>query len=79
MVLMGLLKSLWCTWHGREGCQSSREALLPLQQSQTLHLQLPTGESLQEEYAIKPQGGDGVKEGSLDPSDENDNAQEPPR
>ena len=28
--------------------------------------------------AVKLQGGDGIKEGSLDPSDEDDNIQEPP-
>ena len=38
---------------------------------------MPTSESLQREYAVKPQGGDGIKEGSLDPSGESDNAQEP--
>ena len=39
---------------------------------------MPAGESLQGEYPVKPQGGDGIKEGSLDPSEENDDAQEPP-
>ena len=39
---------------------------------------MPARESLQREYAVKPQGGDGIKEGSLDPYNENDNAQEPP-
>ena len=34
--------------------------------------------SLQGEYAVKLQGGDGVKEGSLDPSDKTNNTQEPP-
>ena len=34
-------------------------------------------ESLQREYAVKLQGGDGIEEGSPDPSDENDNAQKP--
>ena len=52
--------------------------LLPLQQPQALHPQLPLSESLQREYAVKLQGGDGIEEGSPDPSDENDNAQEPP-
>ena len=63
---------------GHEGCPSGGEVLLPLQHPQALHLQLPTGESLQIEYTVKLQGGDDIKEGSLDPSDENDNAQEPP-
>ena len=40
--------------------------------------QLPTGEGLQREYAVKLQGGDGIEEGSPDPSDENNKAQEPP-
>ena len=62
---------------GCEGCLSGGEVLLPLQQPQALHPQLPTSESLQREYRVKPQGGDSIKEGSLDPSDENDNAQEP--
>ena len=30
------------------------------------------------EYTVKPQGGDGIKEGSPDSLDEDDNAQEPP-
>ena len=76
-VSMGLRKSSWCTWHG-QGCPSGGEMLLPLQQPQALHLQLPAGEILQSEYAVKPQGGDGTKEGSLDISHENDTAQEPP-
>ena len=62
---------------GREGCPSGEEVLLPLQQLGALHLQLPAGESLQGEYAVKLQGGDGIEEGSLDPSDEKDNVQEP--
>ena len=32
----------------------------------------------QEKYAVKPQGGDSVKEGSLGPSDKDNEAQEPP-
>ena len=35
-------------------------------------------ESLERQYAVKLQGGDSIKEGSPGPSDENDNAQEPP-
>ena len=49
-----------------------------MQQPRALHLQLPTGETLQREYAVKLQGGDDIKEGSPGPSDENNNAQEPP-
>ena len=41
-----------------------------------LYLQLSTSESLQREYAVKLQGGNGIKEGSPDPSDEDDSAQE---
>ena len=63
---------------GHEGHPSGGEALLPWQQYQALHQQLPTGESLQGEYAVKVQGGDSIEEGSPDPSDEDDNAQEPP-
>ena len=63
---------------GHEGCPSGGEVLLPLQQPQALHPQLPASESLQIEYAVKLQGGDSIKEGSPDPSDENNNAQEPP-
>ena len=49
-----------------------------MQQPQALYPQLPTSESVQREYAVKPQGGDGIEEGIPDPSDEDDNAQEPP-
>ena len=49
-----------------------------MQQPKGLHLQLHTGESLRGEYTVKLEGGDGIEEGSPDPSDENDNAQEPP-
>ena len=63
---------------GREGCPSQGEALLSLQQPQALYLGLPASESLQREYAVKLQGGDSIEEGSLDPSDEDDNTQEPP-
>ena len=63
---------------GHEGYPSEGEVLLPLQQPQALHTWLPAGESLQGEYAVKQQGGDSIEEGSLDPSDENDNAQELP-
>ena len=52
--------------------------LLSLQQPQALYLQLPAIESLQREYAVKLQGEDSIKEGNLDPSDEDDDAQEPP-
>ena len=62
---------------GCEGCPSGGEVLLPLQQPQALYLQLPTSGSLQTEYTVKLQGGDGIKEGSPDPSDENDNAKNP--
>ena len=42
------------------------------------HPQLTTHEDLEEKYAVKLQGGDGIEEGSLDPSDKNHNTQEPP-
>ena len=61
---------------GHEGCPSG-EVVLSLQQPQALYPQLPASESLQREYAVKPQGGDSIKEGSPDPSGESDNAQEP--
>ena len=62
---------------GCEGYQSG-EVLISLQQPQACYPQLPASESLQIEYAVKLQGGDGIEEGSPDPSDEDDNAQEPP-
>ena len=43
----------------------------------TLSKTLPAGESLDREYAVNLQGGDGIKEGSPDPPDEDNNAQEP--
>ena len=63
---------------GHEGCPSGGEVLLSLQKPRALYLQLPTGETLEREYAVKLQGGEGIKEGTPDPSDEDDNAQEPP-
>ena len=45
------------TWAG-EGCQSGGEVLLPLQQPQAPHPQLPIGDRLQGEYTVIPQGGD---------------------
>ena len=63
---------------GHEGYPSGGEVLLSLQQPQALYPWLPTSEDLKGKYAVKPKGGDVVKEGSLDPSDESDNAQEPP-
>ena len=41
--------------------------LLSLKQPQALYPQLPASENLQRQYTVKPQGGDGVKEGSPDP------------
>ena len=77
-VSMGLWKSSWCTFKGHDGSPSGGEVLLSLQQPQVLYLQLPTSESLEREYTVKLQGGDGIEEGSPDPSDEDTNTQEPP-
>ena len=41
-------------------------------------MQLPIGESLKRKHAVKLQGGDSVEEGSLGPSDKDDDFQEPP-
>ena len=42
--------------------------LLPLQQPRTFYLQMPIGEGIQNSQPLKPKGGDGTREGSLDPS-----------
>ena len=62
---------------GCEGCPSGEEALLSLQQPQALYPWLTASESLERKYAVKLQRGTASQEGSPDPSDEDNNAQEP--
>ena len=87
----GKRKLKWRPWHywwgyrrvhgapceGHEGCPSGGETLLSLQQPWALYPWLSTNESLEREYAVKLEGGDSVKEGSMDPSSEVYNALEP--
>ena len=77
-VLTGLWRSSWCALQGLEGCPSGGKVLLSLKQFGALHLQLPISKSIESKYPVKPQGGDGAKEGSPGPSDESDHAQNPP-
>ena len=53
--------------------------LLPLQQSRALNLRFPISEGIQNGLTFKPKGGDGTKEGSLDPSRKGDHAKGAPR
>ena len=47
-------------------------------QPRTFHLQLPTCKDFQGKETVKWQGGDGIDEESLDPSDNNQHHEEPP-
>ena len=66
-------------------CESSergstgQEVLLPLQQHRTFYLQVSIGEGIQVSYPFKPKGGDGTKEGSPDPSSQDNQAEGTPR
>ena len=53
--------------------------LLPLQQPGAFYLQFPIGEGIQNRLTFKPKGGDGTKEGSLDPSRKGDHTECAPR
>ena len=52
--------------------------LLPLQQPRTFYLQVPIGEGIKDSNPFKPKGGDGAKEGSLDPSSQGGQAEAAP-
>ena len=64
---------------GSEGCSARGEMLLPLQQPRALYLLLHVGEGIPNRLTFKLKGGDGTKEGSLDPSRKSDHAEGTPR
>ena len=63
---------------GIEGSPTGWVTLLPLQQPGTFYLQVPLGEDIKDNYPFKPKGGDGTREGSLDPSGEGGQAKGTP-
>ena len=52
--------------------------LLPLHQSRTFYLQIPIAEGIQNSHPFKLKGGDGAREGSLDPSSQDGQAKGAP-